>query len=149
MVEVGDVVELGELSAVVGRRVGLGLFQGLTPEVAAVDEEENASRAEVAEETIERSVAVNVSAAPVAICTSARGRPSRKLTSRFSIARTCAGHVPVASSGGASGCGASARAARPFSFPADRVPHLTGRRGTPAAGTRTSPAPRGSDRARS
>ena len=50
--EVLDVVELGELAAVVGRGELLELLQGLAAEVGAVDQEEDAPRAGVLDEAV-------------------------------------------------------------------------------------------------
>ena len=47
-----DVVKLGELAAVVGRDELLEFFQGLVAEIAAVDEEEDATRAGELDEAV-------------------------------------------------------------------------------------------------
>src|SRR3954447_3675195 len=50
--QVLDVVKLGELAAVVARDELLEFFQGLLAEVAAVDEEQNATRAGELDEAV-------------------------------------------------------------------------------------------------
>ena len=50
--QVLDVVKLGELAAVVGRDELLEFFQGLVAEIAAVDEEEDATRAGELDEAV-------------------------------------------------------------------------------------------------
>src|SRR2546422_10257112 len=47
-----DVVKFGELAAVIGRDELLEFFQGLVAEVAAVDEEEDATRAGELDEAV-------------------------------------------------------------------------------------------------
>jgi hypothetical protein len=56
--QVLDVVKLGELATVVGRDELLEFFQGLVAEVAAVDKEEDATRASELDEAVNEVEAV-------------------------------------------------------------------------------------------
>ena len=78
LIEVLDVVKLGELAAVVGRDELLELLERLAPEVAAVHQEQHALRAGELDEPVDRNcTAVKVLPLPVAIWIRARGRSWR------------------------------------------------------------------------